>query len=50
MTYVPKLIQNPKILDSALSYELEYLRTRVGYYDNILDPDRLRLVQLGSRL
>lgn len=47
---VPKLIQNPKILDSALAYELEYLRIRVGYYDNILDPDRLRLVQLGSRL
>jgi hypothetical protein len=47
---VPKLIQNPKILDSALAYELEYLRNRVSYYDNILDPDRLRLVQLGSRL
>jgi 4-hydroxy-2-oxoheptanedioate aldolase len=47
---VQKLMQDPKILDSALAFELDYLRERVSYYDNILDPDRLRLVQLGSRL
>lgn len=44
------LAKNPHLLNQALSFELSYLRHRVSYYDGLLEADRLRLLQLATRL
>lgn len=44
------LAKDNSILNLALSFELSYLKQRVGYYDKLLEADKLRLIQLATRI